>query len=312
MVSPVGSSLRQGLWNQSKCVGDETFILYSDSGDPARSSNSTSSPAGTILPDCSHFIAETADNQNRDRRTSRHSAKESVDRRNPPKPTSKISGMPIGILCHFPIRTTIVSGQAETSGDNNMTKTHFQALTLCLLGLAAASGCTSIGSTTVRGQGPEYCPPGEIEQTGYGKNLPGIKAERAALAVRSHDQTRLMREGIHGSVQQCDPYQSVKSGIHDAYHFSHNTHTTYYHQNSSMGGYPGGYGLMQQPWCPQGGWGCPNGQCGNNLDWYPRHGFTYSYERPNDLVYPPAGGIGGAVVYPYYTHKGPSDFFRDK
>jgi hypothetical protein len=43
---------------------------------------------------------------------------------------------------------------------------------------------------------------------------------------------------------------------------------------------------------------------------YPQHHFTYSYHRPNNLVYPPPQVPGGAVVYPYYTLKGPSDFFR--
>jgi hypothetical protein len=44
---------------------------------------------------------------------------------------------------------------------------------------------------------------------------------------------------------------------------------------------------------------------------YPQHHFTYSYHRPNNLVYPPPQVPGGAVVYPYYTLKGPSDFFRE-
>ncbi len=43
---------------------------------------------------------------------------------------------------------------------------------------------------------------------------------------------------------------------------------------------------------------------------YPQHHFTYSYQRPNNLVYPPPQVPGGAVMYPYYTLKGPSDFFR--
>jgi hypothetical protein len=43
---------------------------------------------------------------------------------------------------------------------------------------------------------------------------------------------------------------------------------------------------------------------------YPQHHLTYSYHRPKNLVYPPPQVPGGAVVYPYYTLKGPSDFFR--
>jgi hypothetical protein len=45
-------------------------------------------------------------------------------------------------------------------------------------------------------------------------------------------------------------------------------------------------------------------------DDYPNHHFTYAYMRPKNLQYPPPEVPGGAVAYPYYTHKGPSDFFR--
>lgn len=44
---------------------------------------------------------------------------------------------------------------------------------------------------------------------------------------------------------------------------------------------------------------------------YPQHHHTYAYKRPQHLQYPPPQVPGGMVVYPYYTLKGPSDFFRD-
>ena len=56
--------------------------------------------------------------------------------------------------------------------------------------------------------------------------------------------------------------------------------------------------------------GCPH--CGSEyIRWMPTHYQTYAYHRPNDLVYPSQNSVGGAVVYSYYTLKGPSDFFRD-
>lgn len=58
-----------------------------------------------------------------------------------------------------------------------------------------------------------------------------------------------------------------------------------------------------------GGQYCPQDYCGDN-GWYPKHTYTYGYQRPQHLVYPQPNATGGAVVYPYYTHKGPSDFFR--
>jgi hypothetical protein len=82
------------------------------------------------------------------------------------------------------------------------------------------------------------------------------------------------------------------------------------------------------------GTGCPTGQCGtcphgypiNGTDFacggcpfcgadyihcQPHHFHSFSYHVPRNLSWPSPNAIGGAVVYPYYTHKGPSDFFRD-
>lgn len=39
------------------------------------------------------------------------------------------------------------------------------------------------------------------------------------------------------------------------------------------------------------------------------HYHTYRYKQPCDLVYPAPNQPAGVVTYPYYTHKGPSDFF---
>ncbi len=40
--------------------------------------------------------------------------------------------------------------------------------------------------------------------------------------------------------------------------------------------------------------------------------YLYRYQAPKDLVYPAANQPAGVVVYPYYTLKGPDDFFLDK
>lgn len=90
----------------------------------------------------------------------------------------------------------------------------------------------------------------------------------------------------------------------DAHAYSSSYHST--------SGFPGYDPYMS---CPSGdcGYGCGNAcgcgyGCGHGC---PHHYHSYAYSRPHDLVYPAAGTPGGAVVYPYYTHKGPSDFFRD-
>ncbi|WP_437206995.1 hypothetical protein [Planctomicrobium sp. SH664] len=174
-----------------------------------------------------------------------------------------------------------------------MTRLNLHMLTACLLASFSAAGCTSM-NTVARGQNPELVP--------------------SAGVTYSHGH---------------QPIRAVVDEAVDCYHEHHNTTTTYH--NGNVGQYaparggqacpPGGagaaggeyYGNCPHGNCPNNG-GCPHGcrSCGNgnDLNWYPKHGYSYSYKRPNDLVYPAQGAVGGAVVYPYYTHKGPSDFFR--
>lgn len=104
--------------------------------------------------------------------------------------------------------------------------------------------------------------------------------------------------------------------LHDAHAYSSSYHSTsgFPGYDAHLGGCPegacgyGGYGGACG--CGHGGaCGCGNGcGCGHGC---PHHYHSFAYSRPADLVYPPPNAPGGAVVYPYYTHKGPSDFFRD-
>ncbi|GDY09435.1 hypothetical protein LBMAG52_29210 [Planctomycetia bacterium] len=41
----------------------------------------------------------------------------------------------------------------------------------------------------------------------------------------------------------------------------------------------------------------------------PKHHHTFDYRQPKNLSYPPQNQPAGVVAYPYYTCKGPSDFF---
>lgn len=72
----------------------------------------------------------------------------------------------------------------------------------------------------------------------------------------------------------------------------------------------GGYG---NGGCGNGGYGDPyagysNGPGGPN-DWYPTHRHHFHYTPPKNLVYPAQNQPTAMVQYPYYTVKGPSDFF---
>jgi len=178
-----------------------------------------------------------------------------------------------------------------------MKRPNLTLLAACLMASLGAAGCTST-APIIRGQNPDLVPNAGVTQT-------------------------------HGH----RPVKAAIDEVTDCYHEHHNTTTTFH--NGNVGQYApariGGAGHLGHGGCPQScppGYGncppgyqcppqqcrgnCPQGacRCGNDLNWYPKHGYSYSYKRPNDLVYPQQGAVGGAVVYPYYTHKGPSDFFR--
>ena len=59
--------------------------------------------------------------------------------------------------------------------------------------------------------------------------------------------------------------------------------------------------------CHPNGAQCP--QCAPENFWVPKHHHTYDYKQPKNLSYPAQNQPAGVVVYPYYTCKGPSDFF---
>ncbi len=154
------------------------------------------------------------------------------------------------------------------------------ALTIscCALTAAAMTGCGTTG-TVARGQSDA------IQPTGFERHDPHYPGPYAQAA---HDH------------------------IYDE-------HTSYHNGGQGASSCPpGGNGN-----CPPGGGQCPHGcppggRCqhgyfghiGPDGDWYPTHRYTYSYNEPRNLSYPPPQVPAGAVVYPYYTHKGPSDFFR--
>jgi hypothetical protein len=62
--------------------------------------------------------------------------------------------------------------------------------------------------------------------------------------------------------------------------------------------------------CPQGG--CPHCGCranGCGPGGFPYHYQTYRFDWPQNQVYPPNQVPAGMVQYPYYTLRGPTDFF---
>lgn len=66
---------------------------------------------------------------------------------------------------------------------------------------------------------------------------------------------------------------------------------------------------MSCPPCHNHPYGAECPMCAPDNFWVPKHHHTYDYKQPKNLVYPPHNQPAGVVVYPYYTLKGPSDFF---
>ena len=152
-----------------------------------------------------------------------------------------------------------------------------------LLGLAVtACGCGSTGMVT-RGQDAHAPAPGQFQA----RNTP-------AGMIQDH---------VYGTNTT---YYTDGNGVGDR------IHQAACRQNGCPPGgasCPPGHGGS----CPHGyHGGCPSCGLGRAPDWYPKHHFSYSYSVPSNLTYPQQNAVGGAIVYPYYTHKGPSDFFRQK
>lgn len=74
---------------------------------------------------------------------------------------------------------------------------------------------------------------------------------------------------------------------------------------------PGGQ-MIHAPNCDR----CPQGQRGQrghnghlNLPFHPVHRNFHTYSAPQNLMYPPENSAPAMYQYPYYTHRGPTDFF---
>jgi hypothetical protein len=52
---------------------------------------------------------------------------------------------------------------------------------------------------------------------------------------------------------------------------------------------------------------CKDGRC--NLPFHPVHRNFHTYSTPQNLMYPPQNAAPATYQYPYYTHRGPTDFF---
>ena len=90
-------------------------------------------------------------------------------------------------------------------------------------------------------------------------------------------------------------------------------------QNGMCNSGPSVYGQAGN--CPPGaacqgqGGMCNHGMCqggaGCNVPFHPVHRNFHTYDAPQGLMYPPENAAPAQVQYPYYTLRGPTDFFME-
>lgn len=201
--------------------------------------------------------------------------------------------------------------------DDVMKTIHSAALLLSATLLAASCGC-SAAPTITRGQDPvtdAAVTPAGHDSAAYGGH--GYQPSPIEVMMDHHQYTDYSQYEVdeNGQIVTYDPHAQVTNAVP-------NCPTC-----NPAPACPPNPGCPTCHGHPPHGQACPQCQSGHGhnhslhglhgdpLDVlhqdYPQHHFTYGYIRPKNLQYPPPQVPGGAIVYPYYTHKGPSDFFRE-
>ena len=161
-----------------------------------------------------------------------------------------------------------------------------------LFALSFSVGC-SMNNPIVRGQAPENNGPILGSAPGYG------------------DLQKTPYLGSHGK-HDFKPYNGFRDhnfGYDGGFYAGPDGYYTDRNIPYTVNGQAAGAGCPHCQFgnaCPADG--CP--QCGHGcLHKFPHHYQTYQYDWPQNQVYPQQGVPSGVVQYPYYTLRGPTDFF---
>jgi hypothetical protein len=182
----------------------------------------------------------------------------------------------------------------------------WQVAILTLFG--ASMACAQPGVAVVRGQSPaavEVVP------------APVVPAPVVAgpVAVEAHGPLIGSAPG-YGEFKKGNAKKDFKTFPH--YHNNHfgyeggyyNGPEGYYtdFDKHKVKAYTAGHGGAGCPYCQYGA-ACPADGCKHCGHGCPKHYTTYQYKWPENMVYPPNVLPAGMVQYPYYTLRGPTDFF---
>lgn len=173
-------------------------------------------------------------------------------------------------------------------------------LSVCLIGFVGLqTGLANDGMPSVSVMGQDW--------STYGKSLSG-PVERQGATYGMHPKPTYFNPHLERTATWWGHYTTPGRSPYGE--------TPYAKAGYGPAGYcPPGYGppgYGPYGYCPHGVpcQDCP--QCWAAKDWRPTHHNYFSYSEPTGLVYPPANQPPAVVQYPYYTVKGPDDFFLDR
>ena len=202
----------------------------------------------------------------------------------------------------------------EIQGDCCMLRTTWKSVVAAGLLAACSTGCSTLPSSVIRGQSPDHA-----QQLGYEQEA-GWKPTGSEIELTAHRRADFPMHGeVKGAVvNNLNQYDVERGG----YRVPVGQGSPAPGGNVGYVGGPNPYarwGNFDQQPCPvpyNAGFGqCPphhQEQCWDHGGFRHAgqyHYHTYRYKQPQGLVYPAPNQPAGAVTYPYYTHKGPSDFF---
>lgn len=169
------------------------------------------------------------------------------------------------------------------------------------IALLLATGCSQTQQSIVRGQSPVVQPSGVYDGPIIG-TAPGY-GERPHVKSHTHD-FKILHQNGKPLADHHGPDYGYDDGAYDGREqFYPNHHKHVYDVGGAEVGCPACNGGLSCPpsGCPHCGYGCGH-HC-------PKHVHSYQYNWPQNLVYPSPVLPAGMVQYPYYTLRGPTDFF---
>lgn len=194
---------------------------------------------------------------------------------------------------------------------------------MVVVAVTAAVGCSQ-SRQTIRGQSPSTAMPvvpaaaagwegqGPIigsapgyGQFVYGDHLPGYGNTADAIKAKHSHHDFNIAPGFHDN----------NFGYEGGYYAGPEGYYTEHDRSYTAGG--GGCPQCQNgqacpsDGCPHCGHGCRGmaGVLGHGPNGFPTHYQTYGYNWPQNQVYPSNQVPAAMVQYPYYTFRGPTDFF---